>query len=59
MRQLICPVTTIFSALPVECVDVWPTRRCEKKLGQGKCGNRKVAKNCEKTCGTCSKYQRH
>jgi len=36
-----------------ECLDIWPTRKCEKKLQKDKCGREKVARNCQKTCDLC------
>ena len=35
------------------CSNVWPSNVCIKKMGEGKCGGKRVKKFCKNTCGLC------
>ena len=35
------------------CSNVWPDQTCFKKMGEGKCGNKRMKKFCKNTCGLC------
>ena len=35
------------------CSNVWPGQTCFKKMGEGKCGNKRMKKFCKNTCGLC------
>ena len=37
----------------LKCKDLMPSKKCKKKMKAGKCENKKIAKNCKKTCGIC------
>jgi len=42
------PTTT-----PGSCLDIWKTKKCQKKKNKGKCTNKKVKNKCKKTCEIC------
>ena len=35
------------------CEDIWKTKKCQRRKNKGKCGKKRVKKNCQKTCGYC------
>ena len=37
-----------------ECKDIWKTKKCIRRKNKGKCGKKKVKKNCQKTCEYCT-----
>ena len=44
----------IFPTLTVpNCKDKAKTKKCNKWKKKGKCGNKKIAKKCKKTCNLC------
>jgi len=36
-----------------DCVDIWKTKKCQRKKNKNKCNRKKVKKNCNKTCEVC------
>jgi len=36
-----------------DCVDIWKTKKCQRKKNKNKCNRKKVKKNCQKTCEVC------
>jgi len=36
-----------------DCVDIWPTKKCQRRKNKGKCSRKFVQKNCNLTCEVC------
>merc|ERR1711997_41052 len=36
-----------------DCVDIWSTKKCQRKKNKNKCNRKKVKKNCQMTCEVC------
>jgi len=36
-----------------DCVDIWPTKKCQRRKNKGRCNRQWVQKNCEMTCEVC------
>merc|ERR550539_2116256 len=36
-----------------DCVDIWSTKKCQRRKNKNKCNRKKVKKNCQKTCEVC------
>merc|ERR1739846_75608 len=36
-----------------DCVDIWSTKKCERRKNKNKCNRKFVKKNCNKTCEVC------
>lgn len=37
---------------PPPCADMWPGKKCQRKVSKGKCHKRRVGGNCATSCGT-------